>query len=319
MGNKKTFPLEEVQKLIDQNFKIIDIANRFNTSRVTMGKFLKENNLKTKISMQREKTATVNEDEIATKYQGGQTIKSLSEEYGVSDSVIKRCLYNQKAHIRTNSESHSKWFLDASYFDKIDTMNKAYILGFMCADGWVTDRNEFGIGLNILDKDMVDFFIAELKTNKPVTFKNNNAVEIRLQNEKTATKLCEYGIVPRKSLIIDIGSVIKKANLNEEQIKAFLLGYFDGDGGFVKSTPTEKYKTIQYSSNITGTYETCKYYKEYFNNVGFFTKRRNDGSNNYTYCIGGRNMVRTAFSKLYEIKDELSFYYKRKYNKFIEM
>ena len=42
--------------------------------------------------MQREKTATVNEDEVATKYQNGQTIKSLSEEYGVSDSVVKRCL-----------------------------------------------------------------------------------------------------------------------------------------------------------------------------------------------------------------------------------
>ena len=45
---KKTFPIEEIKKLIDQDYKIVEIANYFNTSRVTMGKFLKENNLKTK-------------------------------------------------------------------------------------------------------------------------------------------------------------------------------------------------------------------------------------------------------------------------------
>ena len=317
---KKTFPIEEIKKLIDQDYKIVEIANYFNTSRVTMGKFLKENNLKTKVSQRREKTSSINEQLVCQEYRDGKTIKELGIKYQVSDSVIKRCLKNGNVKIRTNSEAHQKYELDINYFNKIDTLNKAYLLGFFCADGWVTDRNEFGIAVKTSDIDIIYFFQKELKTNKSVQFKNNGeAVELRLQNEIAASALKGYGVIPRKSLIIDIGEVIKKANLDKEQIKAFLLGYFDGDGGFTVSTPTEKYPTVQYASNITGTYETCTYFKQYFNNVGFFTKRHNDEKNNYTYCISGRNMVRKAFSTLYSIKNKLTFFYRRKYNIFIEM
>lgn len=35
-------------------------------------------------------------------------------------------------------------------------------------------------------------------------------------------------------------------------------------------------KTKQWSCSVTGTFETCSYYKEYFQNVGFFTKRHPD-------------------------------------------
>lgn len=113
--------------------------------------------------------------------------------------------------------------------------------------------------------------------------------------------------------------MLKKSFPIEEIKQLINLGYFDGDGGFVKTKPTEKYPTIQYSSNVTGTFETCEYFKQYFKGVGYYTKRHADNKNNYTYCIGGRNKVREAFSTLYEIKDELTFFYQRKYNLFIEM
>lgn len=318
--NKKTFPIEEVKELIDQNYKIVEMAKHFNVSRPTMGNFLKENNLKTKVSQKRERAAQVNEQLICSEYEEGKTIRELGIKYQVSDSVIKRCLLNKGMKTRTNSEAHQKYSLDIDYFKDIDTLDKAYLLGFFCADGWVTDRNEFGIALKASDIDMIYFFQKELKTDKPIIYKNNGeAVELRLQNKDVADTLKNYGIVPRKSLIINIEEVIQKAQLNENQIKAFLLGYFDGDGGFTVSKPTQDYPTVQYGSNITGTYETCIYFKKFFNDVGFLTKRHDDEKNNYTYRIGGRNMVRNAFSNLYSIKDKLTFFYRRKYNIFIEM
>mgnify|MGYP000220825008 CR=1 FL=1 len=317
---KKTFPIEEVKVLLNKGFNISEIAEYFKTSRLTMSKFLKVNGLQTESKKQQDYCRNINEVKIAEEYLKGKTISDLAKSFNVSNTVIKRCLKNQKIFPRTNSEVHQKYVIYSEYFNQIDTMNKAYLLGFLCADGWVTDRNEFGVVVKTSDAGILLFFKKELKTDKEIKPVNEGeALELRLQNKHIADKLKEYGIVPRKSLILNIETVIDKAKLNSSQIKAFLLGYFDGDGGFSKSKPTPKYNYIQFSSNITGTLETCNYFKKFFNNIGFMTKRNKDEKNNYTYRIGGRNRVREAFSQLYEIVDKIDFFYKRKYDIYKEM
>lgn len=317
---KKIFPIEEIKVLVENGYTIQEMAQHFGASRTTLGKFLRENNIKSRAAANKEKYAKFNSEEIGKKYLQGKTIKELSKEYECSTSTIKSRILSQKIKLRDNSESHQKYSINVDYFEKIDTMDKAYLLGFFCADGWVTDTHAFGIALKADDIKMIEFFQKELNSNKPIVFKDGGKyAELRLQNKKVAGDLEKYGITPRKSLVLDIKKVIESANLNEKQIRAFLLGYFDGDGGFSKTKPTEKYPTIQYSANITGTYETCEYYKNYFGQVGFFTKRHKDEKNNYTYRIGGRNVVRNAFQSLYAIKDEISFFYERKYKIFIEM
>ena len=44
---RKTFPIEEIKELLEQNYTIQQLADVFGVSRPTMSKFLKENNLKT--------------------------------------------------------------------------------------------------------------------------------------------------------------------------------------------------------------------------------------------------------------------------------
>lgn len=155
-----------------------------------------------------------------------------------------------------------------------------------------------------------------METDKPIYYKENS-VGLVIQNEKIVKTLNNYGITKNKSLIIDIGDVIKKSNMKEELIPAFLLGYFDGDGGIYKNVSPKGY--IQYSCSITGTFETCTYYKTYFDNIGFYTKRHKDNKNNYTYQIGGRNMVRQGLSNIYSVKDNLTFFFKRKYSLYCEL
>lgn len=317
---KKTFPIEEVEVLLNKGFNISEIAEYFKTSRPTMGRFLKVYGLKTNSKKQQDYCKSIDEKEVTEEYLKGKTISDLAKFFNVSNTVIKRCLKNQKISPRTNSEVHQKYTIYSEYFNQIDTMNKAYLLGFLCADGWVTDRNEFGVAVKNSDAEVLLFFKNELKTNKELKFVNEGrALELRLQNKYVADKLKSYGVVPRKSLILNIETVIDKAKLDNNQIKAFLLGYFDGDGGFSKSKPTPKYNYIQFSSNITGTLETCNYFKKFFNNIGFMTKRNKDEKNNYTYRIGGRNKVKQAFSQLYEIVDKIDFFYKRKYDIYREM
>ena len=323
---KKTFPIEEVKELINKGDRIVDIANYFGVSRALMGRWLKENNLQTKVVESRKRIKELNEDDIAKEYQEGKCVREICEKYNISDSVVERILDCKGISRRTNSEVHTIYPCDKDYFKHIDSMDKSYLLGFLCADGFVTDRNEVGIGIKKDDINVLYFFKEQLKSNKNIYFKpDGTSAELRVQNKELTQDLIKYGVVPRKSLIIDIGSVIEKAELNEKQIKAFLLGYYDGDGGIYHYIPSEELKKEkgyyeQWHCSVTGTYETCSYYKSYFNGIGYFTQRHPErNNNNYTYQIGGTNLVRNALSSLYEIKDELSFYYDRQYKKFKEL
>ncbi len=311
MRVKRTFSVEKIKELIENGYSIQKIADELNTSRPTISKFLKENNLQTKRTKRQKELQKLNSEEIAKKYKEGLNVLELEKEYNVSNSVIHRILKEQNVQMRTNSESHQKYLRNSHYFDKIDNCDKAYLLGFICADGYVTSRNELGISISSKDKDFIYWFQKQLETNKePRLYNENKYIQLVINDKIIVNKLQEYTIIPNKSLVINIGKVIEKASLNDKQIKAFLLGYFDGDGGIYKTLVDNKY--YQYSCSITGTYETCSYYKNYFNNIGFFVKRHKDDKNNYTYQIGGRNKVREGLEKIYSIKNELSFYYERK-------
>lgn len=316
MSPRKSFPIETIEELLFEGYNITQLANHFQTSRQTMSKFLKANSLVTNKEKQLIKCKEVSSQYISKLYLEGKTIKEISILLGVSNTVVKDRLKVANCKTRTNSEAHKKYFEDFQYFDSINTCDKAYLLGFICADGWVSCRNELGISLALKDKEMVYWFKNQLKTDKPVIEKENCATLI-IQNEKITHQLNQYNIIPNKSLTLDIKTVIDKANISKELIPAFLLGYFDGDGGVYKTITKKGY--VQYSCSITGTYETCLYFKEYFDNIGFLTKRHQDDKNNYTYQIGGRNQVKKGLSKLYQIRDKLSFYYERKYNIYCEL
>jgi len=250
------------------------------------------------------------------------TIKEVAEILNVSTTTIKR--YKTKYNIPTNlqiakqrnSEAHTVYSCDIKYFNNIDTLDKAYLLGFICADGFVTDRNEIGIGVAKKDKSVVEFFQSQLKSNKPIQEgenQGNGYFELRVQNNILAEKLQEYGVIPNKSLVLNIEDVIKKAKLNEKQISVFLLGYFDGDG-CISIAHNRKTNKEYFEMNVTGTLQTILYYQKYFDSHGSITKRHDDNKNNYTLQMSNNySTIYNALFKLYQYKDELSFYFQRKY------
>lgn len=102
--------------------------------------------------------------ELLKKY----TITETADILQLNASTVRR--YKNKYGIKTNSEiakksnsqKHTKYSCDINYFDNIDTMDKAYLLGFICADGFVAPRNEVGIGVSSKDEDIVLFFQKQL-------------------------------------------------------------------------------------------------------------------------------------------------------------
>lgn len=254
------------------------------------------------------------------------TQKEAAIIFNVSEATIKR--YKAKYGLsvdldiakQRNSEKHTKYTCDIHYFDKIDTYNKAYLLGFICADGFVTDRNELGIDVAEKDKDVIEFFKSELKSDKPIKYiEKTNAVELRVQNNQLIESVKKLGIIPNKSLVLNIEDVIKNAKLTEEQISVFLLGYFDGDGSISLAHRHSDNKEY-FEMNVTGTLETITYFKNYFGH-GCITKRyKENDNNNYTLQFSNNySTIYNALNKIYLHKDKLTFFFQRKYNLFVKL
>lgn len=142
-----------------------------------------------------------------------------------------------------------KYMANFHYFDKIDSPNKAYWLGFIWADGYIAKRErkmpngnigiEYNLKLSLMQNDAahVEKFLKDIESNYPVNFYktngfNKNVEAIEARAFITNIYMCgflyeELGIQPRRN---DASKVIN--HIPEELHKYFILGLFDADGSF---------------------------------------------------------------------------------------
>lgn len=136
--------------------------------------------------------------------------------------------------------------LNYNYFDKIDTENKAYWLGFLFADGNITTPyriNKDGsikngiyrieISLKAEDKEHLNKFRIELGIEKPLNISNTNfnssdRCRLYFNNKHMWEVLNSYGCTPKKSKTLKFPpiSIFEDKSL----IRHFIRGYYDGDG-----------------------------------------------------------------------------------------
>lgn len=131
-----------------------------------------------------------------------------------------------------------KYYYNHDFFENIDTEEKAYWLGFIYADGYITQSKtnaELGIEIQKGDFKHLQKLNCCIDGNVEVTFRdriekragmNSNGVcSIRLYSKKVVNDLINNGVKFRKSDIIEFPNFSDK-----EIMKAFIRGFFDGDG-----------------------------------------------------------------------------------------
>jgi len=123
--------------------------------------------------------------------------------------------------------------LNAHYFDNIDTSAKAYILGFIFADGGIARTKSVSYRLDFTQhangRDVLEYIRKQLGYTGPILYdqKTANYTRDRLQicSKYLAKSLEQYGVVPNKSLILKAPKKLPK-----KFIGSFLRGLLDGDG-----------------------------------------------------------------------------------------
>ena len=237
------------------------------------------------------------------------TLKQLGKEFNCSYPTIRNLLNKHKIKSRGNKQGYPR---DEFYFNKIDTEEKAYWLGFLYADGCV-HFNNYEISVNITDKEHIEKFKAAIKAF------NHNITEIqdkRFQNAKTLYQfsirdkqlhqdLIKWGCIPQKSLLIN-----KIPNIPRDYVSHFLRGYFDGDGSLHYLRGTNNYRI-----SFVGTKDFLNdIQKELQTNVSL---QSNIAGKAYVLQIAGRRQIERILNYLYNNSKENNRL-NRKYQKYLD-
>ena len=167
--------------------------------------------------------------------------KELSKKYEINKTSITNW-YKQKYKIKNMNPNKG----NVNYFDIIDSNLKAYFLGFIAADGCITNRNNLKINIVEEDSIILEKFKEEIgceshlyKTSKK---RGRNQISFSMNDTTLTNSIRKYGISERKSLTMT--NIIP--NIPKEYRNSFILGYFDGDG--FSSISYIKYKSKKTNS-----------------------------------------------------------------------
>lgn len=218
----------------------------------------------------------INFSELALEYQSGNiSLTKMEQKYGISRQTLSRRFKKLGIDI-VNKQNELKF--DNTVFDSIDNEEKAYWLGFIFADGYISSTNNtFEISLKGSDKEHLDKF------NKFMKHKDRNHVKLGkakcgeviyercrwfVTDKHLWNTLNSYGCTPNKSTILQFPliTIFKYDHL----VRHFIRGYFDGDGCFSRHL----HKTIVSPHvELLGTPEFLNMIEKYSN---IFGKRGKD-------------------------------------------
>ena len=225
--------------------------------------------------------------------------RQIAKQYMVSGGVIIRVLAEHGIQIR----HRYKQTFDEFYFDNIDTHNKAYLLGFLYADGCVNKNNTISFTLHEDDKEILEMYVAELQATNEITHvKNKPHVRISLCSKHMCDTLIKMGCIHNKTFSLTFPQIRKEFKYD------FIRGFMDGDG-CISITDRGNRKYI--SLSFTGTEEMLEELKSLFkidNDVTFYR-------NSYALHIGKKDDVLRILNNIY-LNAEL--YMTRKFNKYKE-
>jgi DNA-binding CsgD family transcriptional regulator len=257
-------------------------------------------------------------------------IQSLLEK-GMNQKQISDILHIKYPTLGSYFQKRKISFLpnpgNVHYFEKIDTYAKAYILGFIAADGALVPAKKgptitLTITIKYEDKAILEFIKSEIgNTHKlqeivrPSGFDKSKIIHhirLTMSNPQIVKDIMKYGITFNKSLTM--GNIIENVPVRFRD--AFIIGYFDGDGSVhIETKPRKNSRSI-----------LCKDNSLYINIRG--TRPFLEGICNHlnidtSHIYQHDSIPNLAFAnkkdtyRFYQCYQHLPFYYKRKHDRFL--
>lgn len=219
------------------------------------------------------------------------------------------------------------YYCNKDFFEIIDTEEKAYWLGFITADGWIShgknNSAEVAIQLAIKDIEHLKKFNQSINGNYRISTGEkrcplgseqlNKFCLIRIYSIKMANDLLKYNITANKTYNIQL------VNLSDEMMSHFIRGYFDGDG----SVYIHSYKQRSISAKFTSASKLMTEQMRILllkNNINTYIVKTEGKKNQtvpiYEIMIGGMKNVDVFLDYIYK---DATIYLDRKLKRAIEL
>lgn len=257
-------------------------------------------------------------EKIKNLYQSGNSTVKIGKMFGCSHKKIARIL--DELGISRTGVGRRKYNINEHYFDEIDTPNKAYIFGFLYADG-SNNRNKSTVSMSLEegDFDILEKIRKEIGSEKELEFldysnKNDfgytykNQYRLLLFSSRICDSLAKHGLVPNKSLILEFPEI------RQDLLPHFIRGMFDGDGSVYRGK-----KCTKFTLTITSTYSFCNKLKEIVCNTIDINCHIYDASNHNgvtkVFTVSGGKQVKKFLDWIYCDAD---LFLQRKYDRYID-
>lgn len=244
------------------------------------------------------------------------SIVQCAKNNGIGATTLKRHL--EKYNIDTKKIDTRTYQYNQNYFENIDTEEKAYWLGFIAADGCILKQGALEIGLSLKDKKHLVKFCNAI--NAPIEMieektsivkgKEYHSCRIRICNKKICSDLKTHGIEERKSTTYDFPTF-----LNNELLKHFIRGYYDGDGS-LSTNGTTKNGNKKWAVNIIATRSFLIQLMEHIEYLGITKIKLQQKGPMYTWNKSGINQVKKFLNYIYK---DANIYLERKHQIFINL
>lgn len=175
------------------------------------------------------------EDAYLRENRATTTTKKLAEHLGRPwSSVRQRATDLGLTNVNVQAQLVRRSEIRHGYFGEIDSPLKAYVLGWLASDGWISG-NEVCIRLHEKDAAAVELIrdqLAPLHLVRRQLAGECPMASFRVTSDQMRGDLHRLGVTSRKSLTIRYprGLPVRYTN-------SFILGCFDGDGCLYRVTP----------------------------------------------------------------------------------
>lgn len=198
------------------------------------------------------KIKILNEKEIIKKYQNGRTRYSLQKEYNIHYDTIMRILKKNNIQIRSYAKDKNLQ-LEEDFFKTIDSIEKAYWLGFIITDGGIYN-NGLEICLKKEDEHILHSLEKDLNIKQHIK-KINRYSKFHIRCKRISEDLKQYGVIQNKTFLITFPN-----DINQDLIKYLLRGMFDGDGG-ISIIKRKRLNKTEFELSFTGNYNIVEGFK----------------------------------------------------------
>lgn len=322
----------EACRLYQEGLNCPAIARKFDVHTASIRRLLQSRNILLRPPPITPMHTEVETAEICEEYLEGKSANLIAIERNVSIMTILKALKRNGVEQRSGSEIRRKYNCNHSFFDNIDSEAKAYWLGFIAADGYVSKGKrktspELYLSLGIKDREHIVRFKDVLESTHPVREydysdrgggTNYPYASFSVRSEQLTTALAKFGIVPRKC------HTFEWPNLSPSVSRHFLRGYFDGDGcwnikrvyGANGKSAASKRLDIAFSITSDRRFlEGCQSFLQETLGVSktkFSDRYRSGKYSASTLIYSGRIQVSRLFHLMY---DDATIYLPRKYER----